>query len=530
MLRQIRLLMRITSCNTFGFNVYRHTKDAKKRRRWRAMAALWVFLFVLMEAYVLGLCAGLTMLNAAQLIPQYLFTVSSLVIFFFTFFKAGAVLFDAKALQTLLPLPVSETSILCSRFLNLYLGNLAISAALLLPGILWYGIACGAGAGYFGISLFCLLLAPLLPVTLSSAAGAAISAVSARMRHKSIVAAGLSLVLLVAILLASTLAGNALPLNPAMLQNLAAEIAQQLQRIYPPAGWFAQASIAGDGKALASFFLLSACPFVLLVFLVGRRLRAICSALSSSTAKSRHPLRKLHSHTPLYALWRRELARYFASSIYVSNTLAGYVLMIVIPAGLLIAGSARIDEVFALPGVTARLAPYVLGLTASIMPISACSISMEGRQFWIVQTLPVRTRDVLSAKLLLNLSVAAIPWLLSVILSAVALRLGFPQLAELLLIPAVYILFSSTAGLAINLAVPVLEWENEIQVVKQSASTAFCLLSAFLSALPPIGILMAFPKVPTYWVSVPVLLVLSGVSILLFLQISRKNLEKIGAH
>ena len=528
MLRQIWLLMRITACNTFGLNVYRYTKDVKKRRRWRAMAVLWVFLFLLIEAYVFGLCAGLTQLDAAELIPQYLFTACSLAIFFFSFFKASAVLFDGKSLQTLLPLPLSGASIICSRFLSMYLGNLAISAALLLPGILWYGIVCHAGAGYFGISLLCLLFAPLLPVTLASAAGAGISAISARTRHKSIAAAGLSILLIVAILLLSALAGNAQQLNPAILQNLAGSIAQQLQRIYPPAGWFADASMRGDGKALVFLFLASACPFAVLVLLVGRRFSAICSALSSATAKGGYRMRKLHSHAPLHALWRRELQRYFASSIYVSNTLTGYVLMIVLSAGLLIAGPARIDAALGLPGLTPKLVPYALGLIAAMMPVTSCSISMEGRQFWIARTLPLRTRDILTAKLLLNLSIAVLPYFFSVILAAIALRPTFSQLTGLLLIPAAYILFSSISGLAINLALPVLEWDSELRVVKQSASTAFCLLSAFVSALIPIGILLAFPTAPIWWVSIPVLLILAGLSIVLFLQISHRDLAKLG--
>ena len=111
MLRQVLLLTRITACNIFGLNEYRYTKDRKKRRRWRAMAALWFFLFLMMEAYVLGLCAGLSTLGAVELIPEYLFTVASLAILFFTFFKAGAALFQEKSLQTLSALPVSQSSI-----------------------------------------------------------------------------------------------------------------------------------------------------------------------------------------------------------------------------------------------------------------------------------------------------------------------------------------------------------------------------------------------------------------------------------
>ncbi len=41
----------------------------------------------------------------------------------------------------------------------------------------------------------------------------------------------------------------------------------------------------------------------------------------------------------------------------------------------------------------------------------------------------------------------------------------------MLLIPAVTILFSSVYGITINLHLPVLEWESEVRIVKQSASS-----------------------------------------------------------
>ena len=49
-----------------------------------------------------------------------------------------------------------------------------------------------------------------------------------------------------------------------------------------------------------------------------------------------------------------------------------------------------------------------------------------------------------------------------------------------------------SAGLTINLAFPVFDWENEVRVVKQSASTMLTLLLSMISSMIPIVLLILF--------------------------------------
>jgi ABC-2 type transport system permease protein len=50
--RQIRLLVELQICNLFGLNEFRHTKDAKKKHRYMAMAAVWALLIVMLVVYI----------------------------------------------------------------------------------------------------------------------------------------------------------------------------------------------------------------------------------------------------------------------------------------------------------------------------------------------------------------------------------------------------------------------------------------------------------------------------------------------
>ena len=57
------------------------------------------------------------------------------------------------------------------------------------------------------------------------------------------------------------------------------------------------------------------------------------------------------------------------------------------------------------------------------------------------------------------------------------------ELVWLVLLPLILITFSQVFGLAINLKMPVFDWENEVSVVKQSASAAIGGLGGFVVIL-----------------------------------------------
>ena len=98
------------------------------------------------------------------------------------------------------------------------------------------------------------------------------------------------------------------------------------------------------------------------------------------------------------------------------------------------------------------------------------------------------------------------------------------ELMWLLLIPIVCIVFSCVWGIFINLKMPKLNWDNEVDVVKQSASAAVGGLCAFL-----VVIVCAVPMflVPVAYVNMVkgiVCVVLAGLTVMLYKKSIRTNL------
>lgn len=81
----------------------------------------------------------------------------------------------------------------------------------------------------------------------------------------------------------------------------------------------------------------------------------ISSALRTHEAKKNYRLQSLKQRSVLGALYKKEIKRYFASNIYVMNTMVGYILMVAAAIGLAAAGMDKLESYLQLEGVGGTL-------------------------------------------------------------------------------------------------------------------------------------------------------------------------------
>lgn len=530
MSKQIIRLCRLQMANLFGINEFRYTKDKAKRGRFIGLAAVWVWLIVMLVGYVGAFSYGLITIGMTEIVPMYLYAVASLLILIFSFFKAGSTLFAMKGYEMMISLPVLRASIIISRFLCMYATNLLMELLILLPGIAVYGYFARPLAGFYAVFLIGVLFLPLLPLTISSILGAAITAAGSRSRHKSLVETLLMLVIVITVLGGSLfLSGHESEITEELLKNLAEVLSVQIGRIYPPAIWFGKA-LSGDIGALLLLIAVPAAVFALFVAVLQKYFQSICAAIHAVSAKNNYKLTSLKQSSHILALWKKELKRYFSSSVYVTNTIIGYVMAVIVSAGVCFMGIEKIESAMGISGigpVITRCLPFGLSCLLSMTSMTACSISMEGNTFWQIQTLPVMPKEFFNSKILLNISIAAPFYLVSVVLLELSVKLTGLELLWLILIPACYLLFTSVAGITANLVFPVLKWENEVRVVKQSASMLVMMLAGMLgSILPLVGVIFAGEKF-TNWICLLTVILLLIITLLLYQKNNRMELLKI---
>lgn len=528
MRRQIKTLIKLELSNIFSLNVLRHTKDPKARRKAYLMAGIYGFLILLVFLYMGGLSYGLIVLGAGAAVPAYLIAIASLLIFFFGTFTAGATLFRRSGYDILCSLPVSRRAIVVSRFVRMYAEDLALTLAVTVPGMGVCAALLRPGVGFYLAAVVGVLTVPMLPVAAAALAGALVTGISSRMKHKSLVEAGLCIALVLGIFcLMPGMAEMEGDIRPEMLAALSDTVLEVLGSVYPPAVWLGTAITEGDLIGCFGCAAVSAAGFFAVVAAVSLSFHSVCRRLFSNSARHDYRMARLKQNSLLAALCKREFRRYFSSGIYVSNTIMGPILGTVLSGALFFTGMERIESMLGIPMDISGLVPFLVAGVFCMMTTSSVSVSMEGKEFWIVKTLPIPTKAILDAKLLMNLMLMLPFYLVSEAFLILALKPGALELLWLMVIPPVIMLFSCVYGIAVNLRLPVLQWENEASVVKQSAAALLGGMGGLLLAVLCAAITVAVPVAYRDAAAAALCAALLALTAVLYRQNNRWDLKKL---
>lgn len=526
-LSQIKAVSRAELYNIFGLNVLRFSRDKRVKRRAVLLFAVYAILAVMMMFYVGGLSLVLCLFSLSETVPAYLIAVSSFFLFFLGIFKAGGMIFKKDGYDILASLPVKPGAIVISRFLRMYLEDLLFVLAVFVPGLAVYVYFIRPGVFFFLFAFLAVLLVPVLPIVCAVFAGALIMAVASRMRHKSLVMSGLSILAVLAIFIGSSKLSAAGEFDPEMLKGLSAMFFSFLEKVYSPAVFLGRAMVDLDFGKLLWCMLFSIVVFVAVTGLVSVCFCGICRGLYGTSAKHDYKFRELKRNSVRKALVTRELKRYFSSGTYVTNTIIGPVMGIVFAGAVFITGMDRVAEFFPVPVEVGGYIPFVLAGIFCMMNTTCVSVSLEGKQWWIMSSLPLSTENILSAKIIMNLILVLPFYLVSEVLLILALHPGLPELVWLALIPAVSVIFSSVFGLAVNLRFPVFTWESEVSVVKQSASSLVGGLGGVLPVILSVFVVAAAQAGNPHMIKAACCIVLLLAAVLLYRKISHVDLKEL---
>ena len=412
------------------------------------------------------------------------------LMFIFSVFTAKAQLFEAKDNELLLSMPIKPSAVLASRMLSLLLTNFAFELMVAAPAAVAWCLVCPVTVtGAVAFVLVCLAL-PFFSLAVSALFGWLLAMLTARVRRKSLVSTVASLLFLAAYFYVYS---NINTILTAFITNagaIAASISAAL-----PIYWMGMAMAEGE---LLSLVLSLAClliPFAL-VYMVLAKTFIRTATMKRGGAKLRYVKREGRVKSPFSALLRREGARLLSSSGYIMNAAMGAVLSVALAAVLLIKGGELMAN-FALPSEMAKLIPAVslaaLCTICSTVTISASSVSLEGKHLWIVKSMPVPAATVLRAKLALHLLVSAPALLLAQIACCIVFKPSGLMLVLTIVLPQAFGLLMALVGLWANLCHPRLDWQNEMQPVKQGAAVAITMFGGMGFVIIPVvaGALLA---------------------------------------
>lgn len=521
MIRQISLLTKIQICNIFDINKIKYSNDKKSKIKLTGLLITWILLILMLMGYVSGIVYQLCQMGMAELIPSVIVVVTSMIILFFTFIKASSIIFNNKDFELQISLPVTKTAIIVSRFLTMYITNFILSFLIIIPGIIVYGIMEMPQISFYVYGIIGACFIPLLPLTISTILSSLITAISSKLKHKSIISSVITLIFIVFVLTINnqfTSTGELQMMD--ITKDIASKLNKQIENIYPMAIWLQKSMINGSIIYLLLFIGVSVIVFFVMVLILQKYFLSICSALNSHASSNKFNMQELPASTVKKTLWKKEIKLYFSSSIYVINTMVAYILMVVMSIFILVIGVDSIGEMVV-------VYPIIFGAMAVITPITTCAISMEGKSFWIIESLPITINDIISSKILANLSVVFPFYFVSEIISFIAIKPTGLNILWLILIPALYIVFGAVCGILINLKFPKFDWDNDVEVVKQSVAVLIMVIVGLLAAMIPCGLLILFKDWNINVLFLIIMIVLSSAIILSLKNINKYELTKI---
>lgn len=477
MLSQAIKLWSVSVKNLYGKNVFKHTKDKSERARYIALMIAVAFLFFMFEGYIIGQMYAYEKLGMGNIVPIYGYVVGSILVVALTFFKAGSIVFGNKTIDITISLPVSRTSIVLSRLMEMYTTNIIITFLFGVPAIIIYTIFEKATFLFVIIYALSLCFLPLIPMVVTVGISALIKAISSRMKNKSIIESFLMLAFAVGIIVFLSMSGTVVDVTDQdAIKELIVSVGNKIGNVYPPAAWAYSAAVLLDVIALAKLIVLSVVPVCLLVWLISRKFIEVLSALNNTYTQRDFTKVDSKYKSMFMTLLQKELKYYFSCSTYMVNTIMGQIMMVIFSVSLFFIGIEKMEAQLHVNGVLVKFVPFVLAAMACMMPTTSCSISLEGKTHYISRTLPIPIKLLYDSKIAMYLCICAPFYIVSVVISAVATRAVGMNFIWMIIVPAVFICFSAVASLRVNLKLPKLNWDNETVVIKQSASTMLGML------------------------------------------------------
>ena len=418
-----------------------------------------------------------------------------LISFMLTAFYAQGSIFEAKDNEMLLSMPVRPSAILGSRLGALYFLNFFFAAAFMAAaGIVKLTSGGTAVAGGVIIYVLCVFLLALISTTLSCLLGWAVSLITRRMRNKAIFQLVFSLLLLGGFYV--FFFGDITRHLKTVSENSAGIANVFRGALYP----FHAMGMACTGKGFTEFLIFAAIcivPFVLVCLLLNKSfVKIVTSRVGAKRIK--YEAKTLKGSSVAWAMTKKDLTRFFNNSSYMLNSGLGLIYSIGMSVFVVVSflnrpegaapGCGFLDKMFNAVGTDnlSFLFCVFLAFFAAMTSISGPSISVEGKNLWILKSMPVRAAEILKGKVFSHL-LLSIP--ASLICSAIFLfvlpKASVAVLICLFIMPILAHIFCALAGVIGNLYMGKLNYPSIAKAAKSNSGSLIPALSTMVVSTVP---------------------------------------------
>lgn len=409
-------------------------------------------------------------------------------------FTTQSQLYDAKDNALLLSMPIPPGKILMSRMIPLLLMNLIFTSLVVLPAMVVYGIFVQFRLTWVLLQLLGLVAVVLLSQAIACIFGWLLHLMLSRI-NKSIASILYLAIFLVVYFITLSRAQDLLNALIGSSTAIADTLSNWAWPLYAM-------GLGSTGSFLHSLVLplIGAAAFGIVYWFLSITFVKSASRTNAASKKRALDLDKARQATPAEAVVRKELKKFLGTPIYLTNMGFGILLM----AGITVAGVIFRKDLLVLlsmiPEATDMVPLLVCAVTAfniSTMCISTPSVSLEGKNIWILKALPLSAKDILLAKLKFhNRMTIPVSCAAGGILATVY-GCSFTDILLCTVLPGLLALLSGLLGMAAGLKWARLDFISEAYPCKQSVSVAVAMFGIIgIAALLGIGSMLLMDLLP----------------------------------
>lgn len=462
--------------------------DRKKgKARSKGASIAFIALFALLILVVLGgMFIGVSFLLGSALIPaklgwmyySLLIGVAVLLGIFGSVFNTFQSLYCAKDNDLLLSLPIDIKYVIISRLLGVYLMGFLYSGIVIIPAGLVYMFIGGFSLKAFFGAVCITVCVSVFVFILSCALGYLVAKITKKLKNKSLITVLASLVFIGIYYFCYFKASSVIT---KILEN-AVTIGNNLKNNFYFVYFIGKAA-EGDITQALIMILIIALTLVLTYLVIKKSFLKL--AFSTANVKRSGKKERISAKISIKkALFKKEFTRFMSSPAYMLNCSMASLFLILGGAALLIKGKAVLTALDGLDEFIGAKTIYfsivaIICLIASMNNITAPSVSLEGKNIWILRSLPINETDILNAKLKLHIALTSVPLIFFGTSAIIVFKPDALSAVYILAVPQVFMLLSAVFGLYLNCMKPNLDWVNETVAVKQSMCVMFTMLGGW---------------------------------------------------
>ena len=487
-------------------NILKHSKDKTKRSNAIGnMVGLGVLYFFL-AAFIILQGIGLIIFDLLNTIPIVCGLIITLLSFLFTLFKTNGYLFEFKEYELLMALPFSIKDVVASRFLYMYIKQLPMMIIASISSMLCYvaGLLFTSSKSALGIvyTVICWIILsvvlPLIPTVVATLFGAFIAKAGSRSKHKKGIQIVLTFAVMIPLVCLRFVIEKAIKTNGVEnILNKVSDGMNAVSKILPWNRWFEQA-VSGNVLYALLLAAVSILVFEFAFAIIAKYYLKINSLLKTSSVHKRFKMQSQKQNSIIKALVYKEWKRMTGSTVYFTNAFFGQIIIGIVGICGFFVDLAKImsqssqtgvevDMTFLIPALA-----FMVHLMVGMIPTTCCTPSLEGKSEWIIKSLPISKWDIARGKIIYNLIISLPFSILGTVGLSYSFKASWLQILLNCLLTCTLCVWSTLYGMICGIKRKNLDWENEVEVVKQGpALTAYIFVHLGISILGGTAVVFA---------------------------------------